>query len=70
MSHPRSGRGPHAIHTLTVHARGIPRYWRCGSKRWEQYADPILLAGVHLTGPAFLNKMLRALEAPGYALAM
>ena len=32
--------------------------------------DPVLLlAGVHLTGPAFLNKMLRALEAPDYALA-
>ena len=43
---------------------------RCGSKRWEQYANPVLLlAGVHLIGPAFLNKMLCALEAPDYALA-
>ena len=48
---------------------GFPVIWRCGSKRQGQYADPILLASVHLTGPAFLNKMLRALEALGYALA-
>ena len=50
--------------------RGFPIIWRCGSKRQGQYANPVLLlAGAHLTGPAFLNKMLRALEAPGYALA-